>query len=282
MERQQAWGLISALPAALVLALGFALPLALVAAYSVMPPRTFALTGQPTLANYVELARGGYAVPLLWSLLLAAMTTLACLILSWPAAKALDHHAGRFASVVGILIALPIFISESVRLFGASLFLMPRGGILAGTLSSLFGLEIGSILYTKAATVLGLVYVHLPFTLFPAVLGLSQVPKDQVEAARDLGASPWQVFREVELPAALPGIVVGALLTFVLSLGSSAEAAILGGQAVTVVARAIEQRFTYAQDWPLGAALTVVVTLVAAAVVLPALHRVDLDRLLRR
>jgi len=171
---------------------------------------------------------------------------------------------------------------ESVRLFGLSLFLMPGGGILAGTLEALFGVEIGTILNTRLAALLGYVYIHFPFVLFPLLLGLSLVPREQVEAARDLGASGWQVFREIELPLAAPGVTIGALLCFVLSLGANAEMSILGGQAVTVVTRAIEQRFSYAQDWPLGAALTVLVIVVTAAVVLPLLKRIDLDGLIRR
>ena len=184
--------------------------------------------------------------------------------MSWPIAKALVARPGAFAKIVTLLIALPIFVSESVRLFGAYLFMMPRGGILAGTLQALFGLQVGSVLYTKTATLIGLVYIHLPFTLFPMLLGLSLVPPAQVDAATDLGASPRQIFWEIELPLALPGILIGALLTFVLSFGANAEAAILGGQAVTVIAKAIEQRFTYAQDWPLGSALTVLVAAITA------------------
>ena len=134
----------------------------------------------------------------------------------------------------------------------------------------------------RLAALLGLVYIHFPFVLFPLLLGLSLVPAEQVEAARDLGASGWQVFREVELPLTAPGATIGALLAFVLSLGANAEMSILGGQAVTVITRAIEQRFNYAQDWPLGAALTMLVMVLTALVVFPVLKRIDLDRLIRR
>ncbi|MEZ5864083.1 MAG: ABC transporter permease [Geminicoccaceae bacterium] len=275
-------GMLAMLPVMALILLGFVVPILLVFAYSLMPPRTFSLAGEPTLANYEAAVTDGYLLPLGWSVWLAALTTLICLALAWPTAKALVRFAGRLATLATILIALPIFISESVRLFGTALFMMPGGGILAGSLNALFGLKTGSILYTKTATLLGMVYVHFPFMLFPIVLGLSLVPQDQVEAARDLGAGWLQVLREVELPLAAPGITVGALLTFVLSLGANAEAAILGGQAVTVITKAIEQRFGYAQDWPSGAALTVLVILVTAAVIFPVLRRLDLDRLIRR
>lgn len=280
MMRARGW--LAALPMLTLLAAGFAAPIAIVAVTSLMPPRTFSLTGALTLSNYLAAFTEGYWRPLMWSALGALATTAICLVLAWPTANALMRLGGRVATLVAILIALPIFISESVRLFGLSLFLMPGGGILAGTLNELFGIRIGSILNTRLAALIGLVYIHFPFVLFPLMLGLGLVPRDQVEAARDLGASGWQLFREIEAPLAAPGAAIGAMLCFVLALGANAEAAILGGRAVTVATQAIEQRFSYAQDWPQGAALTMLLVLITALVVIPLLRRVDLDRLIGR
>ncbi len=282
MMRRPNPGILTMLPVLVFLLAGFVIPILVVALYSLMPPRTFDLAGSPTFTNYATAFADGYWRPLMWSALGAAATTLICLVLAWPTARALDRFAGRWATLVTLLIALPIFISESVRLFGLALFMMPGGGILAGSIDALFGVSIGTILYTRLAALLGLVYIHFPFVLFPLLLGVSLVPKDQVAAARDLGASGWQVFREIEAPLAAPGAAVGALLCFVLSLGANAEMNILGGQAVTVITNAIEQRFNYAQDWPLGAALTVLTVLLTAAVVFPVLRRIDVDSLARR
>lgn len=270
------------LPVSLLLAAGFLVPITIVAIYSLMPPRTFEFGGGLTLANYATAFTEGYWRPLMWSGVGAFITTVICLLLAWPTAKALDRFAGRWAQLATLLIALPIFISESVRLIGMSLFLMPGGGILAGSIEALFGISIGTILNTHLAALLGLVYIHFPFVLFPLLLGFSLVPREQIEAARDLGASRWQVFREIELPLTAPGAAVGALFCFVLSLGANAEMSILGGQVVTVATRAIEQRFSYAQDWPTGAALTMLVIAITALVVFPVLRRIDLDRLLQR
>ncbi len=282
MRRFFSPGWISMLPMGLLLVGGFLAPITIVAIYSVMPPRTFDLTGAVTAENYVAAVTEGYWRPLMWSAIGASLTTIICLGLAWPTAKALARLGPRVATTAAILIALPIFISESVRLFGMSMFMMPGGGILAGTLREFFDIRIGSILNTRLAALTGLIYIHFPFVLFPLILGLSLVPDDQIEAARDLGASGWQIFREIEVPLAAPGAAIGTLLCFVLSLGANAEAAILGGQAVTVATRAIEQRFNYAQDWPMGAALTMLVILITALVVVPILRRLDLDRLIRR
>jgi spermidine/putrescine transport system permease protein len=282
MTMRRNLGPIFALPLLLLLAVGFVVPLIYVAGLSFMPPRSFGLAGEPTLANYREAALGGYLTPLLWSVLFACATTALTLLIAWPTAQAINRRPGRVTMILTVLIAVPIFISESVRLFGAALFLMPRGGILAGTMQSAFGLSVGSVLYTKTATLIGLVYIHLPFTLFPMMLGLSLVPRDQLDASEDLGANRWQQVREIELPLAMPGIVVGALLTFVLALGANSEASILGGQSVVVIAKAIEQRFNYAQDWPLGSTLSVIVAIITIGLVLPAMNRLDIGKLMGR
>jgi spermidine/putrescine transport system permease protein len=128
----------------------------------------------------------------------------------------------------------------------------------------------------------GMVYVYLPFMLFPLTLGLAMVPRDLIDAARDMGASRLQIWREVELPLAMPGILIGMLLTFVLAAGAVAEAKVLGGQSVIVITHDIEIAFTYAQNWPLGSALAVLLTLLIGTLVLLVLWRLDLDRILGR
>ena len=282
MRREQKAGLILMSPPVLLLIAGFLLPLAFVAYTSLMPPRTFGLTSDLTFENYVTAVRESYWRPLAWSIFFAFATTILTVLISWPIAKALVRRSRRFATIVATLIAVPVFIAETVRLFGAHLFLMPRGGILAGTMQYLFGVDIGSVLFTPFATLLGLLYIYLPFALFPMVLGLSQVPADQLEAAQDLGASRWQQLHYVEVPIASPGIIIGSLLVFVLVLGATSESHMLGGQSAVPIGFAIEQRFNYAQDWPLGSALATVLCVITALLVFPLLARLDLDRLFSR
>ena len=113
-----------------------------------------------------------------------------------------------------------------------------------------------------------MVYVYLPFMLFPMTLGISMVPNETRDAAFDLGACRWQVFQEIELPLSMPGIVIGFLLTFVLAVGAIAEAKVMGGQRIIPITHDIEIAFTYAQNWPLGAALAVLLMLVVGVLVL--------------
>ncbi|MNL68556.1 Spermidine/putrescine transport system permease protein PotB [compost metagenome] len=106
------------------------------------------------------------------------------------------------------------------------------------------------------------------------------VPQNLVDAARDLGAGRMMIWREIELPLAMPGILIGMLLTFVLGVGAIAEAKILGGQSVIMIAQDIEVAFTYAQNWPLGSALAILLVLIVSGLALYVLSKLDLDRIL--
>jgi len=276
-------GLLAALPVLALLAIGFLAPLIAVTAFSFAEPRSFTVFGAPTLENYRTIFSPANTVYLsfVWSLVFAALAVVLLALLCYPVAYGLAHIFGRWANLITLLLVFPLFISENIRLFGWVLFFI-KNGVLDGTLKSLFGLELQSILFTPPVIVFGMVYVYLPFMLFPMVLGLSMVPREVVEAAGDLGASRLQTFREVELPLAMPGFIIGGLLTFVLAVGAVAESKVLGGQSVIVITHDIEIAFTYAQNWPLGAALSVLLTAVVGTLVLLVLRYLDLDRILGR
>jgi spermidine/putrescine transport system permease protein len=258
-------GVLVALPTTLFLLVGFAGPLVIVVVYSFMPPRTFSMFQAPTLANFVSVVTDSYYISFFWSFALATVTVGLLLLVCYPIAYGMAKLFGKWANLVTVLIALPLLISENIRLFGWVLILL-KNGILDGSLQVVFGLSIPSLLYTVPAIVLGL-YVYLPFMLFPLVIGLSMVPHSLKEAASDLGASRLQIFREVELPLAMPGILIGSMLTFILSLGSLAESKILGGQAV---------------NWPKGSVLSVMLIAFSGALVFFLFRRIDLDRIIGR
>ena len=272
-----------AMPLLVLLGIGFVAPLLAILAYSFAEPRTFSIFQSFTLVNYADLfdVRNTIWLSFLWSIGFALATCAILAVVAYPIAYGLNHVFGRFSSLVSILFVFPLFVSENVRLFGWVLFFI-KGGVLDGVLKMLGSSGAPEILYQPGMILAGMVYTYLPFMLFPMTLGLAMVPKDCVEAARDLGAGRLQIWREVELPLAMPGILIGVLLTFVLGIGAVAEAKILGGQSVIVIAHDIEIAFTYSQNWPLGSALAVLVTLFIAALTLAALARLDLDRLLGR
>jgi spermidine/putrescine transport system permease protein len=273
--RRHAW------PILILLSLGFVAPLLAILAFSFAPPRTFEIWALPTLENYVTVFTETYYQSFLWSLGMAVATVVILTIVCYPVAYGLAKVFGRWSNLITLLLVLPLFVSENVRLYGWVLFLI-KGGVLLGSIKSLFGFEPESVLFTPEVIVFGMVYVYLPFMLFPMTLGLSMVPRDVTDAASDLGATRYQIFREVELPLAMPGILIGSLLTFVLAVGAIVEFKVLGGQSVIPIAHDIEIAFTYAQNWPLGAALACLLTILIGTLVLLVLRRFDLDRILGR
>ena len=274
-------GVLSALPASLFLLVGFAGPLLMVLGYSFMPPKTFTLDSAPTLDNFVSVITQSYYLSFLWSLILAAIAVLLLFPICYPIAYGMAKLFGKWANLVTALIALPLLISENIRLFGWVLLLL-KNGIIDGAMQSLFGLPLSGMLYTVPAILLGLVYVYLPFMLFPMVIGISMIPDTLKEAAFDLGATRWQVFREVELPLAMPGILIGSILTFILALGSLAESKILGGQVIVMIADDIESAFTFAQNWPKGSVLSVLLIALSGLIVYILFRRIDLDQIIGR
>lgn len=270
-----------ALPLILFLLIGFAAPLAAVIGFSFTPARTFSIWQSWNFDNYVEIFKSTSYLSFLWSLGLAAVTVLILALICYPIAYGLARVFGKYSTLVTLLFTIPLFVSENVRLYGWVLFFI-KNGVLLGTLKAWFGIEPESWLFTSGIIVFGMVYVYLPFMLFPMTLGVSMVPDQTRDAAFDLGATRWQVFKEVELPLSMPGIMIGFLLSFVLAVGAIAEAKVLGGQQIIPISHDIEIAFTYAQNWPLGAALAVLLMLVVGSMVLFVLRRFDLDAILGR
>jgi spermidine/putrescine transport system permease protein len=270
-----------ALPILLFLLVGFAAPLLAVIGFSFIPARSFSLWQSWSLGNYIEIFNSTSYLSFLWSLGLAAVTVLILAMICYPIAYGLARVFGKYATLVTLLFTIPLFVSENVRLYGWVLFFI-KNGVLLGTLKAWFGIEPESWLFTNGIIVFGMVYVYLPFMLFPMTLGVSMVPDQTRDAAFDLGATRWQAFKEVELPLSMPGIMIGFLLSFVLAVGAIAEAKVLGGQQIIPISHDIEIAFTYAQNWPLGAALSVLLMLVVGTMVLLVLRRFDLDAILGR
>ena len=270
-----------AIPLVLFLLVGFAAPLLAVIGFSFVPARSFSLWQNWGLGNYIEIFNSTSYLSFLWSLGLAAITVLVLAVICYPIAYGLARVFGKYSTLVTLLFTIPLFVSENVRLYGWVLFFI-KNGVLLGTLKSWFGIEPESWLFTNGIIVWGMVYVYLPFMLFPMTLGVSMVPDQTRDAAFDLGATRWQEFKEVELPLSMPGIMIGFLLSFVLAVGAIAEAKVLGGQQIIPISHDIEIAFTYAQNWPLGAALSVLLMLVVGTLVLLVLRRFDLDAILGR
>ncbi len=270
-----------AIPVYLLLIIGFAAPLIAVLGFSFATPRSFDVFTSFSLDNYLEILQGSVWRSYAWSLSLAALATAILAIICYPIAVGMVRIFGpKLASFISVLFVFPLFISENVRLYGWVLF-FTKHGVVDG-IARIFGGNGPDVLFTEQITLFGLVYTFLPYMLFPLILGISLLPQDLITAARDLGASRWQTWKDVELPLTMPGVLIGILLTFVLATGSMSEAKILGGQSIIVITHDIDIAFTYSQNWPFGSALAVILTLVIGVLTLMAFSRLDLDKILGR
>ena len=277
MERQdQRIGLLSAVPMVAVLLISFLAPLIVIAIFSVMPQKVFSLLHLPDFSSYKLLFTQGYIKSVVWSFGMAMASTAILFVICWPLAFGMAKVFKGFGLFITIAVVITLFVSENIRLFGWVLTLM-KGGLIEGHLRAWTGLTFEGALYNVPVIVFGLVYAYFPFMLFPLIQGIAMVPDDARQAAADLGASRRQIFFEVDLPLSAPGIVIGALLSFVLAAGAMAESKLLGGQTVIVIADEIETAFTYGQNWPLGSALSVVLILIIGALSIFGINRVNLD-----
>jgi spermidine/putrescine transport system permease protein len=274
-------GLLTAVPLLVILTICFLAPLVVVMAFSVMPRKVFDLAHLPDFSAYLFFLQQGYYKSLLWSLGMALLSTVVLFVLCWPLAFGMAKVFRRFTLFLTIAVVVSLFVSENIRLFGWVLTLM-KGGLIEGHMRAWLGFGFESPLYKVPVIVFGLVYVYFPFMLFPLAQGIAMVPDDARQAAADLGASRWQILREIDLPMSAPGIMVGSLLSFVLAAGALAESKLLGGQTVIVIADEIESAFTYGQDWPLGSALSVVLILIIGTMAIYGISRVDLDSIIGR
>jgi len=280
MERlNRKLGTFSALPILFILLISFVAPLLVVLIFSVLPRKVFSIFNTPDFSAYAVLLEHGYYKSLLWSLGMAFISTIVLFVVCWPLAYGMAKVFKRFTLVLTIAVVVSLFVSENIRLFGWVLTLM-KGGLIEGHFRAWTGSGFESPLYNVPIIIFGLVYVYFPFMLFPLAQGISMVPDDARQAAADLGASGWRILREIDIPLAAPGIVVGSLLSFVLAAGALAESKLLGGQNVIVIADEIETAFTYGQDWPLGSALSMVLIVIIGVLSVYGIARVDLDAIM--
>ncbi|WP_158970536.1 ABC transporter permease [Chachezhania sediminis] len=193
------------------------------------------------------------------SLRLAALTVVTSLLVSYPAAFWISRMSPGRRDFAIFLVTLPFFVSLIVRLFAWVLILRPTGFLNQGLMGTGLTSEPIEFLYTDFAVVLGMTYVFIPFMFLPLYGSIEKLDMAQLEASADLGATRIQTFRKVILPATLPGIIGGSIITFIPALGNFIVPSVLGGAKVLMIGNLIEQQFLSARNWPFGSALAMMV-----------------------
>ena len=201
----------------------------------------------------------------------AGIGTLLCALVGFPVAYALALHVPeRWRSLLVFLLILPYWTSFLLRTFAWRIILAPEGA-LSQTLRELGILARPLlILDTNAAVQLGIVYNYLPMMILPMYVALSRIERALLRASMDLGAGPVRTFFNVTLPLAMPGILGGLLLTFILAAGDYVVPTILGGTKGLMVGNLVATQILSAQNLPLGAAMAVLLIGMLALVVVAA------------
>lgn len=212
-----------------------------------------------TTGNFVSIATEQlYAMVAIRSLIIAALVTVTTVVTAYPVAYYLAFHAGRRRGLLLFLVTLPFWTSYLLRVFAWKVVLAYNGvlnSVLTG--SGLLSAPTSAFLNTPSAVVLTLAHAYAPFAILPIFVALGTMPKSLLEAAADLGARPITAFRRVVLPWSMTGVLSGALVVFVPTVGDYVTPALVGGPQSTMIGSLIQAQFGKANDWPFGAALSV-------------------------
>ena len=228
---------------------------------------TWGVLPEFTLENYRDIGEPVYLETFWESLKLAVVTTLLVIAIGYPMGYFMAKLTAKWKRRVMLLMMIPFWTSSLIRLYGW-IIIFRAGGVFDQMLMALH-LTDGplKVLYTYPAVVVGMVYALLPFMIFAVYSSAEKLDFSLVEAARDLGASPWKAFLTVSLKLTLPGLLSGVVLTFVPSMGLFFIADILGGNKVVLVGNLIQTQLMKAHNWPFAAALSVVLMLLTTLII---------------
>jgi putrescine transport system permease protein len=266
------------------LALFFLLPLLIVVKISLaesvigIPPYTplFADGGSglelhATLTNFALIAGDNlYLRAYLGSLANAALATALCLVIGYPVAYAIARSQRGRRQLLLFLVMLPFWTSFLIRVY-AWIAILESNGLMNQSLIAL-GLITAPLplLNNQFSVELGLVYSYLPFMILPLYGSLSRLDETLVEAAADLGARPVRALLGVTLPLTLPGIAAGSLLVLIPAIGEFVIPDLLGGPDTLMIGKVLWDEFFNNRDWPVAAAVAVVLVAVLAVPLLAA------------
>lgn len=205
-----------------------------------------------SLANYAGIVTDDfYWEVLLRTVRVSAMTTVAALIVSYPAALFLYFSESRWKHLFLVAAISPLFVSVIVRTYGWIVILSPNGAlnaVLPGGLPF-------RVLQTEAAIVIGLMHIYVPFMLLSLNASLTKIDKRLISAAASLGASSFRAFLDVVVPLSIPGIIAGTTIVFTIAMTAFSTPILLGGSRSKTMPYLIYQQVMLTSNWHMGSAL---------------------------
>lgn len=266
----RAYKTLTSLPPLLWVGLFLLFPYSLMFAHSFWQVRDGVLVHHWNLQNYKTLfTHRIYLQVLFRTMRIAGAVTLFSLLLGYPLAYYLSFRSGTRKEFLYQLVIIPLWVSYLVRGY-AWKTILGSNGVLNGALEYLHitHAPLEFLLYSPFAVILMLTHIYTPFVFLPIYAALENIPRPLLEASQDLGASPAKTFLKVILPLSLPGLIAGATFAFVLSLGDFLAPILVGGPSGTMISNVVQTLFGAANDWPLGAAISVGILVITLTLLL--------------
>lgn len=255
-------------PVTLLLVLLVAIPLIYVAVMSFCSiDDYYNVVFQFTTKNYARLVNVDYLKIYGQSLVIAAITTILCILIGYPFSYLIARTKSKKKKLLYMLVIIPFWTNSLIRIYGWRTFLGTNGW-LNNVLQFLhLTSEPVDFLFKQGTTVLGMVYCLIPFMVLPLYTAIEKLDTSLLEASSDLGARPVATFFQVILPLTSSGIFSGSIMVFIPCLGYFFVADILGGGNSDVIGNLIERQFQSGNNWPLGAALSIILIVVTLILV---------------
>ncbi len=209
-----------------------------------------------TLQNYQRFFEPLYIMVLWRSVRLALISTVICLLLGYPMAMILASRDLKRSNILVLLFVIPMWMNFLLRTY-AWLTLLENSGLI-NTILSFLRLPTLNLMYNEQAVILGMVYNFLPFMVLPIHSVLTKIDKSLLEAAEDLGANYFTVFRRIIFPLSLPGVLSGITMVFMPAVTTFVISRLLGGGQFTLIGNLIEQQFLFVNDWNFGSAISMI------------------------
>ena len=260
-------GYLLILPALLFVGLSLLYPLGLLLLNSFWRQEGMDVVADFTFDNYAAfLGSPGQLLILGKSLAVSLAATLAVVLFSYPIAAYIAFGVQKHKALWLLAVTIPFWTSYLLRVFAWKIIL-GYNGVINSSLIALGVIDkpLEILLYNPFAVVLTLAHAWAPFALLPIFISLSRIDKNLIEAARDLGDGMFHVFRRVILPLSMPGVVAASLLIFIPTVGDYVTPQLVGGTSGLMIGNLVQSMFGRANNWPLGAAISVVAMIVVTA-----------------
>jgi len=252
-----------------VMIVALAAPVGILIAFSFWTQNYLEIVKTVTLANYVALLHKPIYAALLWkSIKIAAGVMFATVVLAYPMAYFIAFRVTRNKLLWLILITVPFWTSYLLRVFAWKIVLGYNGVINSGLMSlGVIDQPLEFLLYNPFAVVITLAHAWAAFAILPIYVSLEKIDRSLIEAATDLGDGPTMRFLRVTLPLSMPGVIASSLLVFIPTVGDYVTPKLVGGTTGIMIGNIVQSMFGKANNWPLGAAISVASMLAITALV---------------